>query len=480
MKKIKLLLVQPPVHPESITFGFMEPYALEVLAAAIKNHQILGHHVDIKIIDMRFGSLEKFLQSLEDVDIDFIGITGITIDVPQMIRLSKIFKHFFLGSKIILGGHHATMMPEDLFDKNVDFIVRGPGHVVLLRIIEQYLSGKGDYSKIKGVIQNVDGKFIECKGWAENIVSPPPGPMRNWTKRSYRCFGKPMSVVTTAQGCGSRCTFCACWPAMAGKYIAKSPEQVVAEIAFATEKYVFLGDDNTFGDIGRAWAIAKLLKKRAIKKFYDGYCRADIIAKHPDLLKFWSEIGLRWLTVGFEATSDQGLQDLHKNSSLETNRQANDILQSCGIVNYAHLLVRPDFLPEDFQATQNYVKEMGIVEPVFPMQTPLPGTPLWRQHQTELYRMPRQFFDLAHPLTRTALSIEEFYEEYLRLVGACFSFRRWSISTLKKFMNLVGGKFQENEIRTIALPVLMITLLMYKKGMTKEKIEAFVEAKAII
>ena len=46
----KLLLIQPPTHPESLVFGYMNPYALEILAAGIIES---FSNVDVEIIDLR-------------------------------------------------------------------------------------------------------------------------------------------------------------------------------------------------------------------------------------------------------------------------------------------------------------------------------------------------------------------------------------------------------------------------------------------
>jgi radical SAM superfamily enzyme YgiQ (UPF0313 family) len=399
MKKIKILLIQPPLHELSIVFGIMEPYALKVLSTSIQNEKTFKGLTETKIFDLRVEPINHLINLLKSGNIDIIGITGIIIDQPKIIEISDLIKKLSPKTLIVVGGHHATMLSEDFFVTNIDLIVRGPGHKVFLEIIEKKLFGPEDYSNIHGVIQNTGANnFIECSGWKKNINEAPPAPLRNITKKRYRCFGHRINVVTTAQGCSGRCSFCACWPAMNGKYITKSPTQVFKEIKSCREKWIFLGDDNTFQDIDRMMRVAELLSSSTTRKFFDGYCRADIIVNHPELIEAWSNIGLKYLTVGFEAINKDNLDNLNKKSSIETNEEANRILQKLGVINLAHILIRPDFTTSDFQNIKDYIYKHNIVEPVFPILTPLPGTILWKKYKKQVANIPRQFFDLAHPL----------------------------------------------------------------------------------
>ena len=476
--KIKIILIQPPIHELSICFGIMEPYALEVLNTAILQDKTLNKQTETKIIDLRVKPIIELTSHLKNSNIDIIGITGITIDQPKIIEIAKLIKKLSPKTMIVVGGHHATMLPKDFFIPDIDLIVRGPGHKIFPDIIKRRMMNVENFSDLSGVIQNIgSGNFAESLGWVKNINEPPPSPMQNLLKNKYSCFGHRINVVVTAQGCSGRCTFCSCWPAMNGKYIVKQPEEVVEEIARAREKWIFLGDDNTFQDIKRIKKIALLIQSQSIRKFFDGYCRADIIAKNPELIELWAKIGLKSLTVGFETTSDQELKKLNKKSSIRINEEANRILQKYGIINLAHLLIDTNFINKDFKRIKEYIYKLGIVEPVFPILTPLPGTLLWKNHKEEMEFMPRQFFDLVHPLIKTNLNIEEFYNQYILLIAANYSKKRWLMSKVKCIANILSNKKKYPQTQTVTATLFSLIYAghIIKNDFSHRKIKGFID-----
>ena len=486
-KRISVVFVQPPIHEQSSVFGFMEPYALEVLAAAILDNKELAGWVEAEIIDLRVRPIKNLLERLKDSKIDIACLTGITIDQPKILEIATLVKKHSPGTLVVAGGHHATMLPFDYFGSptnpsTIDLIVRGPGHHVLPQIVQSRLSGNNDFSDLRGVMGKVGpGKYCECPGWEKNIIDCPPAPRRDLVNRRYRCFGHRVSVVNTALGCPYNCIFCACTRAMASKYLMKEPPVVVEEISAAPEIRIFFADDNSFENIGRMYEVARLIEKNSIRKFFDGYCRAETIAEQPELFERWAKIGLKYLTVGFEAITDKELKDMRKKSSLETNMEANRILQKFGIVNLAHILIDPKSSRNKFHDIWQYVYKLGIIEPVFPIITPLPGTKPWDEYLADVEKVPRQFFDLAHPVTETALPIEEFYEEYSKLIARVYGRKRYvSAKTKAAISALTGKRYPIAETASTSLVSLILTPMWYKKLFDPVKIREFTEQMSLV
>jgi anaerobic magnesium-protoporphyrin IX monomethyl ester cyclase len=50
-------------------------------------------------------------------------------------------------------------------------------------------------------------------------------------RRRYRALGRPVGLINTARGCPFTCRFCAIIRQMHGRYLTKSPERVVSELA---------------------------------------------------------------------------------------------------------------------------------------------------------------------------------------------------------------------------------------------------------
>lgn len=435
----RVLLIQPWRDSRSIVFGDMEPYALLVLANALQ-----GSGFDVKVLDLRIEK-DKLISTIESFKPHMVGLTAITIDFHMASKAISVIKNRWPNIWIAIGGIHATLNPFDFNETPVDIVVRGPGVEILPMIINNINSGKG-LEDLNGVIyRNNQGQLVEIAGWEQNIHGGVANFLPNRSllryRGRYRCFGYNHAVLVTSQGCTGRCNFCACWPAMAGKYISKKPEVIVAEIHDIVSKghrHIFLGDDNTFLNIPNAWKTVALLeeflKKWGRKISLNGYCRADTIVQNPELFSRWAKVGLNYLTVGMESISNSELNQLNKLSTVQINEKANQILQQCGIVNLAHMLINPNFRKDDFTNLWNYIYQNGIVNPIFPVLTGLPGTSLFERGKgTSMY----PYFDLGHPIEKTALPIDEFFSSLRRLVFKNYSYRRWLLAKTRSSINWV-------------------------------------------
>jgi len=123
---MKILLIQPPLNPNIIGAGIAyltEPLALEVIASSVPNHYI-------SILDMRIDS--NLEQKLKNFNPDIVGITGCTTDVYKIQEISIKVKEFNKNILIVIGGHHATMVPEDFNKEYVDVVVIGEGEAKLI------------------------------------------------------------------------------------------------------------------------------------------------------------------------------------------------------------------------------------------------------------------------------------------------------------------------------------------------------------
>ena len=105
---MRILLVQPPKAPSTVggedVFLF-EPLALEYLAAGVsKEHEV-------KILDLRLDKDLQFIMT--NFHPDIVGITAYTSHVNVVRRLFEQIRGWDPGILTVVGGHHATVIPED-------------------------------------------------------------------------------------------------------------------------------------------------------------------------------------------------------------------------------------------------------------------------------------------------------------------------------------------------------------------------------
>jgi radical SAM superfamily enzyme YgiQ (UPF0313 family) len=410
---MKILLVQPAKPEKALggeDFHTYEPLALEYLAAGVA-----GDH-DVRILDMRLDSdLESILR---DYQPDVAGITSYTVHVNTVKRLFQQIKTFNADIVSVVGGHHATVMPQDFCTPYIDVIVKGEG-VVSFREVILELEKKTDLSGVQGAVRVEDGPIVINPSDQDTDLDSLPFPRRDLTahyRNSYFSeWMRPLASIRTSKGCLFRCRFCALWKLTGGRYITRKPERIVEELGTIEEKFVFFADDESFLDTKRMGVLADLIQRAGIKKRYFLYGRSDTVAKYPDLIEQWKKAGLERVFVGFEFMRDADLKSIRKGSTAENNKTAVKVLKSLGVDIYPTFIVRPDFDRNDFADLRKYCLDLGLNFIGFPVLTPLPGTDLYNDVKDKLITSNYDYFDFFHTLLPTTLPMKEFYKELTTL-----------------------------------------------------------------
>lgn len=418
---MRILLIKPPLNPNLLTPTRGEPLELEYLASAAKEHQV-------EILDMRID--KELIKKLEEFRPDFVGITAYTCDVNAAKDVLKEVKKFNSRTFTAIGGHHATFMPSDFAVPYIDVIFLGISDFSFREYINIMEEG-GDTRSVRNIalrketglyFTEQEALFIDL----DSLPLPARHLTRHYKKKYHDSMRNTTALIMTSRGCPFRCTFCACWKMMNGKYFTRSPESIVEEFASMPDDVdlVLAADDNTLHDIRRAWRLSDLLKEKKIRRKFAMYARADTIVKHPDLIENLRDAGLEYLTVGLESFRDEELDVFHKGISIQTNNEAVHILRRIGVSISAHLMVNPDYTEKDFNLLFEYVCNMNLFRPVFPVLTPLPGTELYFKNYDRMVIRDYDFFDFSHSILPTKLERNEFYGQYADLYRKSYSFRR--------------------------------------------------------
>jgi len=427
---VKILLIEPAKAVSTIggedVFVY-EPLALEYVAACVaKDH-------DVKILDLR---LEKNLQEvLKDFRPDVVGITSYTVHVNTVKSLFEEIKEWNPEVLTVVGGHHATILPQDFLSPFIDLIVLGEGVFVFKKIVGALERGRG-FDGIPGLAFAKNDRLVKTDSSPVVDLDAFPFPERKLTadyrKRYYSEWMKPLASIRTSKGCPYRCNFCVLWKLTGGRYLRRKPERVVEELAGIDEKFVFFADDESLVDASRMKALAKLIKDAGIKKQYFLYGRSDTIARNPELLRIWRDVGLERVFVGLEFFRDEDLKYIRKRSTIDDNEKAVKVLQDLDIEIYASFILRPEFDKNDFAAFRQYCRKLRLSFATFAVLTPLPGTDLYEELKDQLITCNYDYFDFIHTLFPTRMPLKDFYEEYYQLYRKAIPFTK-GVSLLRKF-----------------------------------------------
>ncbi len=265
---IDVLLIQPPVRDFYLTAKRTIPYGLASIAASLINK---GFSADIfdalassksRVIEpppemaylksfysrpdlspfCLFSSYRHFGYSFEHIGVTarakkprLVGISSLfTPYADDALFCADVIKKFHPGCKIVLGGHHPTVLPEAVIENDaVDYVLRGEGEVSMPLLAAAVKTGAG-LETIPGIVfKKSDGSLymddpVTCKD-LDHLPLLPSGPTES---RYYNRHGLKSRVVTASRGCPLDCSYCATGARSWLQYRKRSVESVVREVAF--------------------------------------------------------------------------------------------------------------------------------------------------------------------------------------------------------------------------------------------------------
>jgi radical SAM superfamily enzyme YgiQ (UPF0313 family) len=408
-----VLLVQPDLS-QAVGFrtvALPEPLHLEMVAATVPEH-------DVRILDMRLDdNLEAALHKFWP---EMVAVTALTPEVYAAQNVLQRVKSFSGEIFTVVGGHHATLLPDDFFVPQVDAVAIGEAELMFWQLARAVADRRGLDGVPNVVWQDRDGVFVRNHQSEDRVdLGSLPMPRRDLTE-SYRneyffLFDKPDTSVATSRGCPFRCKFCSVHEFYHGSVCQMPAQKVVSEIGAVSSDHITLVDDNFLMNRRREDAIADMIRADGIRKKFSMECRTDSIARHPELVEKWVDIGLYAVLLGLEGGCDETLRNVNKSCDIGTNNQAIRVLQDNGVIIWGAFIVDPDWTEEDFKRLRDYVSERQITHTQFTVLTPLPGTQLYRDRHDDLLTDDYSCFDTLHAVLPTRLPREEFYQNLANL-----------------------------------------------------------------
>lgn len=429
-----ILLVKPRPRLDTIRrlrpIIFLEPLELGYVAAAVPPEH------EVRVLDLRLSKNPErdFTEALRRGRPDVVGLSGYTHEVAAVVELARTVRRELPSARVVVGGHHATVLPQDYDLDCIDAVVRGEGCAPFRALVEAFARGEGA-GGIEHVLVPGPGFDREAAGRMPRYpdLSTLPLPRRDlWDPAPYQCIWPSeahpawqtifprVALVRTSFGCLMNCSFCMV-PSLSGRrHMTRPPEQVADEIASLAQEHVYFCDDETFLDEGHARRVAECLAERGVKKRYFAWARSTTVNRRPELFRLWREVGLDAVFLGFEAITDADLDKLSKHSTVAENERAHATLRGMGIAVQAGFMVNAGFTRQDFGSLQAYMKKMPPAQITCTVFTPSPGSPAWHEERTRYVCDPFALHDCMHPLTPTAMPRKEFFREFAALsaIGA--------------------------------------------------------------
>lgn len=364
-------------------YGQFPPLGVALLASVLEKE---GHHV--KIIDCSAeqifpGEIDRHITE----EYDFVGISSLSQSAPSAYKIARALKTNMRNATIIMGGIHATAMPEEVIDNpDVDICVRGEGEDAIKEIVSgQALENiKGiTYKKNGDIIQNPERDVI-----ADLDAYPLPAyhllPMKRYRSMLGVAIKEPSIGLVISRGCPGRCEYC--FPNSLGKKVRiKSPNRILEEISLLKNEYGikeidFYDDTFTFYK-SKIIEMCDLLVRNRVGITWSCLTRVDFVDR--DLLQRMKRAGCHQVMYGIESGSPEIRKILNREISTDFKRIFK-MTQAAGIqIRATYMIGNYAETYNDALETINYAKYLDSDLAVFNICTPFPGTALYKRLEGE-------------------------------------------------------------------------------------------------
>ena len=361
-------------------FDFEQDPAQILATAKLRDPILIGFSLIFQFYIDRFGSLIRYLRS------------------------GGINCHFTMG------GHFPSLSSEQVLAlvPELDSIVRFEGETTLLEMADLLSTGR-DWRSVAGLAYLDAGSVVKTalRPLVPDLDSL-PYPERN-ACRDMAILGRRAIPMLASRGCIRTCSFCSIhvfYRGAPGKVVrTRKPARVVEEMRFLHERdgiTIFLFQDDDFpvyGPVWQRWArefVSELhrngLPGRVIWKIN---CRADAV--DPTLFAEMRDAGLFMVYMGLESGSEEGLNTLHKQITVEQNLLAVQNLKRLGIMfEFGFMLFDPSTTFESVEDNLTFLRAIvgdGAAPATFCRMIPYDGTPI----KDELAKSGRLKGDICHP-----------------------------------------------------------------------------------
>ena len=369
------------INPAQPTEYSQPPLNLALIAALAEREGYQVTMVDANALKLKPDEIAAMVANME-----VVGLTAMTPTINSAIEISRHLKKIRPDLPVILGGTHATLLPEETMTAapEIDVLVEGEGDETIIELLKA-LENKRPLSEIQGISYRSEDKVVSnpLKPKDIDLDSLPFLAYHLLPQRKYKPHpphgrGFPFAAIITSRGCPYKCSYCS-KPVFGYKFRGQSPERVVEEVVYYKERFgieeIAFYDDVFTLNKKRAHEVAEGLIKKQVKMHWTCESRVNLVNK--ELLSHIKQAGCYSIAYGIESGSQEILNTLDKDITLEQVREAVRLSREVGLQTIGYFMIgSPGETLETIRQTIQFAKKLKLDFAQFSIVTPFPGTNL--------------------------------------------------------------------------------------------------------
>jgi len=326
-------------------------------------------------------------------------IVGLTHHMPNVYHIADRLRSE--GTKVILGGFHVTALPDEALE-HADSAILGEAETVWEEVLD-------DFSK---------GSLKKHYIGQETDLARLPDMRRDLLNRK---FYHPGEIIETSRGCAVGCTFCGVQNFFGRRYRGRPPEAIRKELMtifgprppqtkwktwlaqhwhpdipyFIERRLLYVMDSNFVSDFRHARAVLQVFKDCDIRWY--GHASFNL-TRDESMLNLMAESGCIGVNIGFESLSQKTIDSMRKfpNRTVEYADSIRRLHERDIGVMGTFIVGFDEETPAVFDRIAEFAIENRLETAFTLILTPLPGTPLYDQMESQGRIFSRNWSDYDH------------------------------------------------------------------------------------
>lgn len=333
---------------------YLKSWLMEPLTIAVLN-SLVPQKYEREFFDDRIEKINY------NTDTDVVFITVETYTAKRAYFIASEFRK--KGKKVILGGYHVTLMPEEAENYADSIMINNAG------------------SNIEKLLEDIENNNLQKRYEGLPCIDYKLPDRTIYEKKQKKYL--PVSLVETGRGCYHNCEFCSIAKYYKSHYIHREIEDIINEMKQCKHKLYFLVDDSIFSDREFAKELFKEIKKLNI--IWTTQITLDI-ARDEETLKLMKESGCEMVLIGFESINQDNLKQMNKEwtQKLGERDELIEKIHKVGISIYASFVFGFDYdTEESFKKTLEFCYKHQFFIIAFNHLLAFPNTKTYKNFQEE-------------------------------------------------------------------------------------------------